>query len=220
MSGFKNSAGETLAETLRKRRKLLKITLEELSDKTAVPVKHLRRIERGEWSLLPSPVYVRGFLKNYARVAGINPEDVISRYDKEILEKELPPATEDIKKPRFTAMPAVSPRALKLSAVLIVLIFILGYIGYQFSAVLAYPELSVEQPDSLETVTDTDSVVFRGKADKGADILLNNQSVALTPDGRFERTIELLPGINVFEIKAVSRFGKETTIIRRVIYNP
>jgi hypothetical protein len=69
-------------------------------------------------------------------------------------------------------------------------------------------------------VVNTDSIIFNGQTEKGVSIFLNNQPASIHADGKFERKVELLPGLNSFEVKAVSRFNKETIVIRRVIYNP
>lgn len=215
-----------LSERLFQKRRLLKISLEELSQKTSVSTKYLRRIEEGNWDKLPSSVYIKGFLRRYARAVGTNPDDVVRRYEQELyqenkLNKIRQLAEEEVGViRRLKDRISFSPRLLKIGSVVIILIFILGYISYQLSGVLALPKLILSFPANKEIVVNVDSITFRGQTEKGVSIFLNNQLATIHTDGRFERKVELLPGLNSFEVKAVSRFNKETIIIRRVIYNP
>jgi hypothetical protein len=39
-------------------------------------------LERGEYDVLPTPVHVRGFLRNYARFLGLDPEPLVDRYER------------------------------------------------------------------------------------------------------------------------------------------
>ena len=43
------------------------IELESIAQKTQIPLKHLKSIEKGDVSALPELVYVRGFIKRYAQ---------------------------------------------------------------------------------------------------------------------------------------------------------
>lgn len=43
------------------------IELESIAQKTQIPLKHLKSIEKGEIQSLPELVYVRGFIKRYAQ---------------------------------------------------------------------------------------------------------------------------------------------------------
>ncbi len=210
-----------LSERLLQKRLLLKISLEELSQKTSVSTKYLRRIEEGNWDGLPSSVYIKGFLRKYARAVGTNPDDIVRRYEQELYQEGKQEEVErlDILK-RIKNRVHFSPRFLKIGSIVIVLIFILGYISYQFSGVLALPKLVVNFPASEEMVVNVDSIIFSGQTEKGVSIFLNNQPATIHTDGKFERKVELLPGLNSFEVKAVSRFNKETIVIRRVIYSP
>lgn len=216
---------ELLADELRNRRQLLNITIEELSEKTGIQTKYLRRIERGAWQDIPSGVYTRGFLKSYARAVGLNGDGVVRRYDKEqsSVSQEAPDdydGGKSLSPTRFWQRLHISPRLLRTLIISIVLALILGYISYQFSVVLAPPKLMIENPSEEEFISTSDSVVLRGQADPGISVFLNDQPLNTDQAGFFEKTIELLPGVNVLEVKAVSHFNKETVQERRIIYNP
>lgn len=53
---------------------------EELSRVTRLPVLSVQRIENDQFDELPGEVFVRGFLKSYARAVGVPVDDVLARY--------------------------------------------------------------------------------------------------------------------------------------------
>lgn len=70
-----------LGAFLRQTREEKQVTLEELAEKTKIRKAYLEAIEGGDQDVLPDEVYVRGFLRIYAKVLGIDPDEVIRIYD-------------------------------------------------------------------------------------------------------------------------------------------
>ncbi len=56
------------------------MSLEELSRATRVPASSVERIEADQYDELPGEVFVRGFLRSYARAVGLDADDVLARY--------------------------------------------------------------------------------------------------------------------------------------------
>lgn len=73
---------EPLGEYLKGEREMKKISLRELAKNTRVREHLLKAIEEDRYDLLPSPIYVRGFLSAYAKYIGIDPHDVLLRYER------------------------------------------------------------------------------------------------------------------------------------------
>jgi cytoskeletal protein RodZ len=71
---------------LRSERELRQIPLAEIAKATKIPIHTLENLENGRWDDLPAEVFVRGFVKSYARHVGISAEDANSRYG-EILDE-------------------------------------------------------------------------------------------------------------------------------------
>ncbi len=70
----------TLGSFLREHRELRRMSVEEISRATRVPVSSLERLESDRFDELPGEVFVRGFLKSYARAVGLNPDEVLARF--------------------------------------------------------------------------------------------------------------------------------------------
>ena len=56
------------------------MSVEEIARSTRVPIDSVTRIEANQFDELPGEVFVRGFLKSYARAVGLAPEEVLARH--------------------------------------------------------------------------------------------------------------------------------------------
>ncbi|WP_027361016.1 RodZ domain-containing protein [Halodesulfovibrio aestuarii] len=133
-----------LGTLLREERERKGLSLEELSERIKLAPRTLAFIESGTKSELPHAVYVKGFVKSYAMVLGLDPEELGAMVDiayKEELEEEV-------------AEPIVARRAkrgcpVKLIAI-VVLIAGLAAAGYFYmqsgTATLGNEEATVEVP--------------------------------------------------------------------------
>jgi cytoskeletal protein RodZ len=71
---------ERVGQFLRRHREERQMSVEEIARSTRVPMDSVTRIEADQFDELPGEVFVRGFLKSYARAVGVAPEDVLARY--------------------------------------------------------------------------------------------------------------------------------------------
>ncbi len=68
------------AEELVEARKKAGVTLPQIAAKTRIDMKFLDAIERGDFAFLPE-LYVKAFLKQYAKVIGLDEEEVVEKYE-------------------------------------------------------------------------------------------------------------------------------------------
>jgi cytoskeletal protein RodZ len=71
---------ESIGQYLRRHREDNAMSMEEVSRATRIPVGNLERLENDHFDDLPGEVFVRGFLKAYARAVSIPVDDVLARY--------------------------------------------------------------------------------------------------------------------------------------------
>jgi hypothetical protein len=71
---------QTLGVYLSSRREELDMSIEQISRTTKIPPGSLRHLELGQFDKLPGDVFVRGFLRSYARCLKLDGDDVVSRY--------------------------------------------------------------------------------------------------------------------------------------------
>jgi cytoskeletal protein RodZ len=70
----------SVGQYLQKRRVEKGMSVEEVSRSTRVPIASVERIEADRFGELPGEVFVRGFLRSYARAVDVQPDDVLARY--------------------------------------------------------------------------------------------------------------------------------------------
>ncbi len=61
-------------------RKAQNKSIEEIADELNLSLTQLRTIELDQSEGLPEPTYVRGYIRSYAKLLGLNPEDVLNHY--------------------------------------------------------------------------------------------------------------------------------------------
>ena len=72
---------ETPGLMLKREREARGMTLSELSKVTRIPESALEHIENNEFDEFPAEVFVRGFLRNYARQLSLSADEVIQAYE-------------------------------------------------------------------------------------------------------------------------------------------
>ena len=96
----------TLGRYLHDARQALGIDLHEAAQQTRIGIQYLKALEEEDFSKLPGEVFVRGFLKNYAKFLRLDEADILKRY-----------AEFGQKKPPVVAPPPVeSPQAAPVQA--------------------------------------------------------------------------------------------------------
>ena len=66
---------------LRAERELRQIPLAEVAAATKIPLRTLQGLEEGAWENLPPQVFLRGFVRSYARHVGFPSEEAARRFD-------------------------------------------------------------------------------------------------------------------------------------------
>ena len=65
---------------LYKKRKDLKLSLEEISSKTKISKQYLKALESGDYSIFPADIFARGYFKQYAKFIGLEIPPPVKNY--------------------------------------------------------------------------------------------------------------------------------------------
>ncbi|MGB9682504.1 MAG: helix-turn-helix domain-containing protein [bacterium] len=76
--------GRKLGDILKERREALNLSIKEVADATKLKKSIIVALENGDYRELPEPVYIRGFLKLYALVLGLDYRELSLLLDKEL----------------------------------------------------------------------------------------------------------------------------------------
>jgi transcriptional regulator with XRE-family HTH domain len=70
----------TIGARLRHERELRGMSIEEIARATRIPLISIERIEADRFDDLPGEVFVRGFLRGYARAIGVEADEILALY--------------------------------------------------------------------------------------------------------------------------------------------
>lgn len=118
-----------LAGTMLKQARLKhSLSIEDVAEKTNIREHYLISIEEGEQEDLPAEVYLRAFLRSYAKAVDIDPDQVIDCY-------ELPPAqvlTRQEERPSVRERKRTQLRKQRITAAIVAILVIVAFIVYYY----------------------------------------------------------------------------------------
>ncbi|OGY46679.1 MAG: hypothetical protein A2663_04450 [Candidatus Buchananbacteria bacterium RIFCSPHIGHO2_01_FULL_46_12] len=222
MVGFKTKTivhAQKLGESLKEARRKKNLTLAAAGDALNIPFKYLAAIEEGEYQKLPGEIYAKNFLKAYANLLDLNPKNCLALYQSEYEDYTRKKPLDDFKKPvmRISGWHLLAtPKIVRGLFIGFLALACLGYLGFKIKAIMTPPDLTVETPlDNL--ITSQNFITLTGRVEKDSTLQINGQPVLIDEDGKFEENIDLRPGLNVIEVLAQTRHGRQTKVYRNVI---
>jgi cytoskeleton protein RodZ len=88
----------TVAEQLRQAREAHRLTTRQVADETKIRSDHIEALEEGNYDVFSAQIYVRGFVRTYARLLKLNELSVLATLDEELAQSKkfraLPPLTD------------------------------------------------------------------------------------------------------------------------------
>lgn len=210
---------KTIGQQFAEERKSKNLSIKDVSKATKIKEEFLFAIEKGDFKSLPSSAYASGFVKNYAKFLGLPVEKSIAMYRREFDEKKnidvLPKGFSNPKE-------YVSPKfRLGRTVFLISALFVIvaGFLIYQYRSAVFNPEIRIETPIENQEVNSL-TVDVRGRTDPSAILTIDDREVPIESDGTFEKELTLFPGESVITFTVENRFGRTTTVERKVIVSP
>lgn len=209
----------TVGDYFRRRREEEGFSIKEVSDKLGIRKEYMESLESGNYGDLPPQVYVRGFIKSYSELLGIDGNQLIKIYNREISSADGQIKEEKKKGFRrkgFNSYLAITPGILTLVASIAVISVIGYYFYHQINSFNSKPYLFLESPQSDEVVKQNELWVT-GKTEEDAVLKINGQAISVGSDGRFSEKITLSEGKNRLVVEAKNRFNnsdrREITVI-------
>jgi len=74
----------TVGDLLRETREAKGLSLGQVENATRIRQRLLQALEENDFAALPAPVFVKGFLRNYAQLLELNPDDVLQMYRSQV----------------------------------------------------------------------------------------------------------------------------------------
>lgn len=189
-------------------------SLERLEKETKIKSTFIGFIEKGEWEKLPPFPTVLGFIKSIAGELNIDEKLAIATLKRDYPPKKLTKITPkpDVSSPKFSW----SPKLTFAVGVICILIIFFGYLIFQYVKFVSPPKLYVDSPKEGQLIEDGGVTVF-GKTDSDVKIIVNNQPVLVSNDGKFSVELEVSENTKEIVIIGTSRSGKETVVRRKIV---
>lgn len=112
---------EELGNYLKEARLSLNLSIDKIVEETHIMRKFIDAIENEQFNVFPGEAYLKGFLRTYSEFLGLDPNDVVKRYERIKLAESPLPMEELIPKPSFDFKPIV---------VFFTFLLIIGAIGF------------------------------------------------------------------------------------------
>lgn len=139
--GSLESAGAELVEERRRQ----SLSVGDVSRHLKLSVRQVEALENDEFKIFGGPVFVHGFLRNYAKLLGLDPRRLIEAADRSL----MPPEEDSEASVNGAATPNDSPQKSVVPLFLIAAILIVGVLGWMLSREGPSQIASLPAQDSL-----------------------------------------------------------------------
>jgi cytoskeleton protein RodZ len=164
-------APQSVGALLMTERERLGLSRERITEMTRMRTQVVKAIENEAWDSLPPPVFVRGFLRSYAKVLGISQDVVIDLYA-----KRVPPESPSLEPPQEPT------RSRRRSAWLVLLV--LTALAMVYGMWHFYPSMQVSQGSREAEKKDQQMALRALSADKRGSSPPSQAAVASPPPVR------------------------------------
>jgi cytoskeletal protein RodZ len=208
---------ELIANELRRARQSKNIEIKEAALKLNISIKYLEAMENGQLEKLPAGLYGRNFLREYALLLGLNPQELLN-----LLETKNNINTNASRKNLFSPKAPkiyynlILPKIIRNAIVTIILLVCFIYLGFYLWGVISPPTLVVYEPaDNL--TTKQNFINIQGLTEAEAEVTVNGEKVLTNPDGYFSKKINLITGINTVTIMAKKKYSQENLVVKNIL---
>jgi len=137
----------SLGEDLRTAREARGLTLSDAAEHIHIRSVYLAAIEAEDWPAIGAPVYVRGFIRTYARFLGLNPEEAVARFAERV-PSESPSQVAASLASMAAAQPERRSPSFGAIAGIIIALALVAFVGYEY---YAYKTGSAGNPVAVAT---------------------------------------------------------------------
>ncbi|UNC91862.1 helix-turn-helix domain-containing protein [Candidatus Contubernalis alkaliaceticus] len=207
-----------IGDILRNAREEKGLTYEEISEITKIQSRYLQALEEGDTKMFPGEVYIKGSLRNYARVLKLDDAELMNKYyqlTNQIQETPQVEMKERREKPLYTSEDAIW----KNLVVGILVIFLLwgGIKGYQSF----FGDYENGRPVDSSNSQDNNAVDNNGNGDSNS---IEEDEIVEVPEEPQLLLVESSAGDILYELQNVEEIDLELTFtgpcwVRKVIDN-
>jgi len=205
---------ESFGEKLRQARRFKNLKLEDIAKKINISAKYLNALEEENYENLPSGLYRKNFLKEYASYLDLNNSDLTKQLAENSETNSLnnPFSQKIVKKSRFLVFPKIIRNFLIILGVFICFLYLFLY----FQKTISAPKLIITQPEKNILIKET-TIDIKGETEKEAEVKINGELVLNNNNGLFFQTINLKKGLNTIIIEAKKKYSRANSVTRQIL---
>src|SRR3989344_3238083 len=171
---------KTVGDMLKVAREKKGLTHSDVHKFIKIHPKFLQALEDNDYTPFSSEVHIKGFLKLYASLLGLNVAEVLAFFRREFDSKKekQPRVLRPIESQKFL----ITPASVTIAVTLFLVLGFFSYLFYQYRSYTGNPSLLVEKPLSDVTYSQP-TIEVVGKTDRDSNVFLNGQKIDVNPDG-------------------------------------
>ncbi len=206
---FETQRAPNVGEILQTARERKGVDLSRAERETKIRARHLMALESGDVADLPAQVYAKGFLRNYSTYLGLDADEMLARWRKEI-DQPRSAETPSVKPP---PQPITAPsRGFKLTSGLVVALVLaaivftfVGYVGLQLVRFTQNPEITLNGPAIRQLQPGAEFVQLSGGGAAGTEITASGadelvRQTTANDGGQWSMSLPVTKGDNHFTI--------------------
>ena len=189
------------------------LNFEKLSQISGIALKHLENLNAGNLSDLPPAPYLRGYFKKIGEILEFDGEKAWKefRFANEIFTSG---PKDSMPQNRFAKKSGLKKTWLLAGAAAVIVIVI----ALRLPSILGRPQVNIIYPNQDLTNVTNEQILVRGEIKGGDKLTINSEDVLISDDGSWQKSIFLQPGLNTIEFSVKKFLGRETNLIRQILY--
>ncbi len=205
---------ETLGEQLRRRRHYKNLKIATVAKILKIRPEYLIALEEERFEDLPSGLYGKNFLKQYAVFLKLPETESLTYWEKQLAtdNQQNPFSQKIVKSRKFIVFPKIVRNI--LIALLVLACFL--YLIFYFKNITSPPLLIINQP-SKNLLTADNFLIIHGQTDPSAEVTINGQNIINFHHGYFSQKINLKQGLNNLVIKAKKKYSQDRIVTREIL---
>lgn len=190
------------------------LTVRKLAELSGITANHLEAMSQGDYARMPAAPYLRGYLTTLGRILDFDPNFWWDHFKTQQL---VPSAGEKDELPKNRFAPRTAGPLIGLG---LVGLAILLYFLFRFPQIFGQPALQIDAPASATSRITESSILLHGHTNGADELTINTERVSISDDGTWQKEFFLQPGLNTIEVVAKKLLGRETRMVRQVVYEP
>jgi cytoskeletal protein RodZ len=215
---------KSVGEILKTERLRQGLSASQIASSIKTKEKNILAIENNDFSVFPGEIYALGYVRDYADLLGLKPDEV-SPFFRRTVEMKRQASTHEkivsteteyfINQHLDSAGKNISKMILTIGTLIVIAIFV-GFLVVEYQRNILHPQLEIISPKA-DLKTNLKSIEVSGKTDAEDKIFVNGEEIPVDSSGSFKVNLDLKIGLNKITLKAVNGYQKLTEIERYVL---